>query len=110
MAGGAEGAPGAAGLGCAGRAEPAPQCVQEHVGNDDSVILPQNYVDLEAMSFSFMHLLSESWHVVLCIEIKKMTWGSLLSSLTWCVTQYFVYLWENSFLQLHKDCARVKEA
>lgn len=49
-----------------------------------------------------MHLLSESWHVESCIEIKKMTWGSLLSSLAWCVTQYFVYLWENSFLQLTK--------
>lgn len=41
-----------------------------------------------------MHLLSESWHVALRIEIKKMTRGSLLSSLTRCVTQYFVYLWE----------------
>lgn len=78
--------------------------------NDAAVILVENYVDLEAVRFSFMHLLSESWHVVLCIEIKKMTWGSLLSSLTWCVTQYFVYLWENSFLQLREDCARAEEA
>lgn len=93
-----------------GGLSPAPQCSQEYMGNDGSVILPQNYVGLEAMSFSFMHLLSESRHVVLCTEIKKITRGSLLSSLTWCVTQYFVYLWEHSFLQLHKDCARAKEA
>lgn len=89
---------------------PAPSHARECMENDDLVILLQNYVDLEAMSFSFMHLLSENWHIMLCIGIKKMTWGSLLSSLTWCVTQYFVYLWENSFLQLRKDCARVKEA
>lgn len=86
-----------------GELSPVPQCAQEHVGNDGLVILPRNYVGLEAMSFCFMHLLSESWHVVLCIEIKKITGGSLLSSLTWCVIQYFVYLWEHSFLQLHKD-------
>lgn len=79
---------------------------QQHVGNDAVVTLPLNYVHLEAVSFSFMHLLSGSWHAVLCVEMKKMTWGSLLSSLAWSVTQYFVYLWEHSFLQLHKGCAR----
>lgn len=81
----------------AGRAPGWLEGGQEHEGDDGSVILPQNYAGLEAMSFSFMHLLSEGWHVVLCVEIKKMTWGSLLSSLAWCVTQYFVYLWEHSF-------------
>lgn len=54
---------------------------------------------------SFIWELAHTWP-----REMKMTWGSLLSSLTCCVTQYLVYLWEHSFLRYHECCTGTKNA